>query len=112
MNAEPVQIHQRRCLRHGDREAAARCPACGGFFCRECVVEHKGRLLCTTCLAVETVASEAKRARLLWLRRQLLLASAVATAGLLFYGLGSMLMAIPPEVHEGTIWAPKPVDSP
>jgi len=112
VNAEAIQIHQRRCLRHGDREAAARCPACGGFFCRECVVEHKGRLLCTSCLAAESAASVARRARLLGLGRQLLLAAAVLTAGLLFYGFGCLLMAIPPSVHEGTIWTSKAADSP
>ena len=41
--------HQ-RCFNHALREAAARCPGCGNFFCRECVTEHDDRVLCAACL--------------------------------------------------------------
>jgi len=40
-----------RCRRHPERPAAARCPECGEPHCRECVVEHEGRILCAACLA-------------------------------------------------------------
>ena len=40
-----------RCLHHDDREAVCRCPGCHDYFCRECVSEHGGRLLCAVCLA-------------------------------------------------------------
>ena len=40
-----------RCLHHGEREAIARCPECGSFFCRECITEHDERVLCASCLA-------------------------------------------------------------
>ncbi|HEY3758110.1 MAG TPA: hypothetical protein VGL42_18290 [Opitutaceae bacterium] len=57
-------------MRHSDREAAALCRGCGMPFCRECVTEHGGRLLCAGCLAAETAA--ARRSRTLrtpaWLR--------------------------------------------
>src|ERR1700680_2401495 len=42
-------VHQ-RCLQHPDREAAFRCPACKRNYCRECGVEHDGRMLCGACL--------------------------------------------------------------
>jgi|SRR5580698_8482302 hypothetical protein len=39
-----------RCLFHAQREAAARCPHCGGTFCRECVTDEEGKLACPPCL--------------------------------------------------------------
>jgi len=102
-----IQIHTQRCARHPAREAAARCPSCGGFFCRECVVEHSGRLLCAPCLAKQVGGGERRRRRLLAIRRQLALAAAVFAAGLVFYALGSLLLNVPPEFHEGTIWGAK-----
>lgn len=39
-----------RCFHHEDREAVSRCPNCARFFCRECVLPHEGRLLCSTCI--------------------------------------------------------------
>ena len=39
-----------RCLFHPLREAAARCPHCGGTFCRECVTDEEGKLACPPCL--------------------------------------------------------------
>ena len=113
MNASPPatglviqDIQTRRCARHVDREAAARCPSCGGFFCRECIVEHEGRLLCTSCLARESASAKARQGNWAGARRQLMLAAATLAAVLVFYGIGSILLDIPPDFHEGTIWAP------
>ena len=39
-----------RCLFHPLREASARCPHCGGTFCRECVTDEEGKLACPPCL--------------------------------------------------------------
>src|SRR6185437_4127548 len=39
-----------RCLFHPLREAAARCPHCGGIFCRECVTDEDDQLACPPCL--------------------------------------------------------------
>jgi hypothetical protein len=100
-------IHTRRCARHVEREAAARCPSCGGFFCRECIVEHDGRLLCTSCLARQAAAKGTARGDWAGVRRQLSLGAAALAAVLVFYALGSILINVPPDFHEGTIWAPK-----
>jgi len=43
-------LRHARCLFHPLREAAARCPHCGGTFCRECVTDEDGRLACPPCL--------------------------------------------------------------
>jgi len=46
----PASLRHARCLFHPLREAAARCPHCGGTFCRECVTDEDNRLACPPCL--------------------------------------------------------------
>lgn len=43
-------LRHARCLFHPLREAAARCPHCGGTFCRECVTDEDAKLACPPCL--------------------------------------------------------------
>src|SRR6516225_5519991 len=43
-------LRHARCLFHPLREAAARCPHCGGTFCRECVTDEDSQLACPPCL--------------------------------------------------------------
>lgn len=43
-------LRNARCLFHPQREAAARCPHCGGTFCRECVTDEDDKLACPPCL--------------------------------------------------------------
>src|ERR1700675_5028714 len=45
-----MSLRHARCLFHPLREAAARCPHCGGTFCRECVTDEDGKLACPPCL--------------------------------------------------------------
>lgn len=61
MSTAPPDLSQVRCRNHGGREAVARCRECGNFFCRECVVEHHGRMVCTSCLAEVSGVDPAKR---------------------------------------------------
>lgn len=100
---------RRRCVRHEEREAVARCVACGGGFCRECITEHEDRLYCGPCFArsVGRAAAPAPaRVRVNWSR----LRGAAATAGSLlclltaFYLLGRALVLAPAEFHEGEVW--------
>ena len=37
------------CRDHPDREAADRCPECEAYYCQECIVVRRGKLLCRTC---------------------------------------------------------------
>ncbi len=111
MNAPPIPLappgaglHARRCARHPAREAAVRCPGCGEFFCRECVVEHGGKLLCSTCVARVAGVREERRHRLAALRRTGSAAAATLVLWGLFYWVGSTLLKIPPDFHDGTIW--------
>ena len=99
-----TQLHARRCVRHSLREAAARCPGCGEFFCRECVVEHDGKLLCSGCLSRVTAARDLRRHRLGVLRRYAATTAGVLMLWWLLYGVGALLLKIPPDFHDGTVW--------
>lgn len=95
----------RRCERHSAREAVARCPSCGGHFCRECVVEHGGLLLCAACLAREAAGGKTTaRERWLGAARSLRLVAAILLLWTVFYALGQLLKLVPARVHEGTVW--------
>lgn len=45
-----LSLRHARCLFHPLREAAAKCPHCGGTFCRECVTDEDDKLACPPCL--------------------------------------------------------------
>jgi hypothetical protein len=97
-------IENRRCAHHAHREAAARCPQCERFFCRECIAEHDGRVLCANCLAL---SGRHKARRRSFLRRIIPLVQ--VSLGLLllwssFFYLGQALIALPDQFHEGTVW--------
>ena len=49
-NPPAAGLRHARCLFHPLREAAARCPHCGGTFCRECVTDEDDQLACPPCL--------------------------------------------------------------
>lgn len=99
-------IAQQRCFIHAAREAVARCPECRNAFCRECVTEHEGRVVCAACLK-RMAAAAAQRRR--GLRRivagGVLPAIGLALAWSCFYALGRLLALIPASVHDGTIWS-------
>ena len=95
-----------RCLHHGGREAIARCPECGSFFCRECITEHDERIICASCLAKLTRPTEVKAARfrLAALRPWITAFSGLIIVWLSFYLIGRTLVAIPSDFHAGSIW--------
>ena len=92
------------CLNHPAREAIARCPSCGFFFCRECITEHDERILCASCLKRQTAPVERPRRSLAPLGRAFAALSGVVLAWLFFYLIGRILLATPTQFHEGTLW--------
>lgn len=101
---------RQRCFLHASREAVARCPLCGRFFCRECITEHAGRVICASCLK-GIAAAERRSAGRTWpaaLRRAAWTAGQVVASGLLlwmfFYWLGRTLQLLPAQFHEGKLW--------
>jgi hypothetical protein len=90
---------------HDYREAVARCPLCRNSYCRECVTEHEGRVVCAACLKKALGPRAESRHRF---RR--FLTAGLPVAGLLlawwlFYGIGRILITIPASVHDGSGWS-------
>jgi hypothetical protein len=97
-------ISQQRCLNHSVREAAARCPECGRYFCRECITEHEDRVLCAQCL--RKTLPTAKR-KFFLLSRPVKILQFICGSVLLwifFYYLGLLLLELPSAFHDGTLW--------
>lgn len=96
-------VHQ-RCFNHAVREAVVRCPECRRFFCRECAVEHSGRMLCAGCLQAHARIRTERTRRFtgVLLAGQFVLAFAVLW--FLFYMIGTLLIHLPSSFHEQTLW--------
>ncbi|MBM3876691.1 MAG: rhomboid family protein [Verrucomicrobia bacterium] len=99
-----LQLHEQRCLHHTLREAVARCPSCAQHFCRECVTEHDGALLCAGCLRKLTTAVEERKRRWAGASRAVAACAGVLLAWMCFYVAGQWLVSMPSEFHEGTLW--------
>lgn len=97
------ELARRRCYYHSGREAAARCPECGEYFCRECVTEHEDRVLCTRCLQQMLTAAPASHRAWGGLLRLLGCVVSVTFLWLVFYGIGQMLLALPGTFHDGFV---------
>lgn len=90
---------------HDVREAVARCPVCRRAYCRECVTEHEGRVVCASCLKSVLGTRGAHRRRFLRFAAAALPAAGLLLAWIIFYGIGRALMLIPASVHDGTVWS-------
>jgi hypothetical protein len=97
-------IAYQRCYNHTAREAVARCPECGRFFCRECVSEHEDRVLCASCLAKRVQPRFVKKYHLSGLLKIVQVLVSILILWSAFYLLGQMLLTIPSSFHEGTMW--------
>ena len=93
-----------RCLHHPLREAVARCPECGQFYCRECITEHDDRVLCASCLQRLAAKKTAPHRRLAPLLRVVAAGFGLLVAWVFFFIVGRVLVNIPAEYHEGTVW--------
>lgn len=95
--------HQ-RCFHHASREAAARCPECGRYFCRECVTEHEGRVICAACLRGKSRRPLVRRRWFTGIVRAGQLVAALFVTWLFFRLVGEGLLLLPSSFHEGTLW--------
>mgnify|MGYP001553493961 CR=1 FL=1 len=93
-------IAQKRCSIHPHREAAVRCPSCTNYFCRECVTEHAGKLLCSRCLA-ESRQEGPKGSSILGKVRVVFQAIlGFVVLWYVFYWFGDFLLSLPSSFHE------------
>jgi len=96
-------LHQ-RCFNHAMREAVARCPDCTRFFCRECITEHDDRVLCSACLQKLATVPLTKRPAFVTVKRIFQCMAGVFVAWFVFFLIGELLVRVPAEFHEGSLW--------
>jgi hypothetical protein len=78
---------------HAHREAAVRCPGCRRFYCRECVTEHLGRMMCAPCVARAEMPPERREASMaMW---SILSVTGLFLAWMVFYYFGMTLARVP-----------------
>jgi hypothetical protein len=97
-------LHQQVCLHHAAREAVARCPECGHFYCRECIAEHDDRVICAACLRKMLRLPEKKSRSFAWLPRVAAFGCSLMISWLAFYWAGKILLGFPTKFHDGTLW--------
>lgn len=94
-----MSLSSQRCRHHPLRGVAGRCPECTRFYCRECVTEHHGRVLCQECLGRRVLDGSGPDGRpLLVYALSAALNLLLLTA--LFYAGGSLLLRLPSAFHE------------
>lgn len=98
------ELSRKRCVFHPVREAVARCPKCGGFFCRECITEHEGRVLCAACLNAGAKLLGRKNSRWRWLIQPVQFVIGLVMIWLVFYQTGQALIVLPSRFHDGSVW--------
>lgn len=99
-----MTISLQQCLNHPGREAVALCPGCKRSYCRECITEHDGRVLCAACLAKLTRPKAKGSGRWKVALRVVPAVAGIVFAWMLFYLAGSFLASLPSDVHDGTVW--------
>ena len=104
METAVFTLRQQRCVHHPLREASARCPECGRFYCRECITEHADRVLCASCLARLSQKKSTQREKWSWLSRLVLAALSFALVTFLLLVLGNFLISIPSHFHDIGGW--------
>src|SRR5438876_659767 len=93
-----------RCFNHSQREAVARCPACGQYFCRECITEHDDRVICAACLRKLGRGPSLPRRGLAGVGHFCECALGLLLVWFFFYLIGESLLALPTTFHEGSLW--------
>jgi len=87
------------CFIHPGRESVALCLECRHSFCRECVVDHDGRLICAGCLARMQASSTEAHHGLRALAQTAGVLAALILCWMLFYSAGRALLITEPARH-------------
>lgn len=89
-----MAISEQKCEIHPRRGAAARCPVCESVFCRECITEHEGRVVCARCLSSMTEDATDEGERTLLYSGVLRVACGLLIGWLFFYTVARVLLRI------------------
>jgi hypothetical protein len=95
-----MELTFQRCLIHPHREAIARCPACGNYYCKECVTEHEGKFLCSNCLQRRTAPLKSAQRTAGWFKAAIGMLLGLSVGWLYFYFIGRLLILIPANLHD------------
>lgn len=98
---EENTLRKRKCANHESREAVARCPECRKDFCRECITEHKNKMLCTNCLREITQKKDARKRKMEIVFAMFLFFIGMLISYYFFFGLASIFSEIPDQFHNG-----------
>lgn len=104
MSAAPAILQQPHCLNHPRREAAARCTSCSQPFCRECVTELDGRMVCGSCHRAKLEVKEKPKRDWFLISVPIQLALGILLLWGTSWFLGKVLLSTPSEFHEGIMW--------
>ena len=104
MSNPALILRQQRCFNHSHREASARCPECGRYYCRECITEHDDRVVCASCLAKITLKKETSVQHWALVPRVLLAVLAVLIVYAVIVLAGNALLSMPSAFHETGGW--------
>ena len=74
---------------------------CSRFYCRECVIDHDGRLTCASCLQQAIGPQSAKSRQLAFVRTAVLAIIGLFVIWFSFYSLGRALLLLPTNLTEG-----------
>lgn len=99
--SESTTLENTKCSLHPHREAAAQCPQCRRFYCRECVVEHDGRMLCNSCIDEDSHDTATKKRSIL--KPLIGICGSCISIALIWtalYWFGVLLKSIPEEFHD------------
>ena len=91
----PESLSAIKCITHIDREAVARCCQCNQYYCRECIVEHEGDMICTQCLSQNNQSLIEKKESSGWISHLFIFAMSTVLLLFLFYSLGWFISIIP-----------------
>jgi hypothetical protein len=97
-------LASQRCFNHAQREAVARCPQCGHYFCRECITEHDDRVICAACLRKLAQARPLRRRAFAGVTRLCECLLGLMAVWFFFYLIGEALLALPTSFHQSTVW--------
>ena len=93
MSMAILATHQ-SCWNHESREAVCKCLNCGRSYCRECVTEHQGRLLCASCLNLSLAKHSAGVGVFRKMAPAILIAAGLLIAWLAFWGFGEVVIGL------------------
>ena len=96
-------LRHKKCFNHQKREAVAVCPSCTRVYCRECILEHKKKMICSNCLEKSLEKKESKALPFIKkLGHTVVALTMFVVLWFIFYFIGQLLLMVPVEYLDGS----------